>query len=79
MKYLCDDKGADINAKTNNGVTLLHQACVDGAFEAVKYLCEKKAEVNARNMEGNTPLLACISIENSLLFSPYFPLTKSLL
>ena len=59
MKYLCE-KGADINAKTSNGVTLLHRACIDGTLDAVKYLCENNAQVNARNMEGNTPLISCI-------------------
>jgi cytohesin len=47
------DKGADVNAKDNQGNTLLHTL---SSQELVELLIDKGADVNAKNNKGNTPL-----------------------
>ena len=49
------EKGADMNAKSQCGSTLLHWACHSGKLEIAKYLIEKGADVNAKDKEGATP------------------------
>ena len=50
------EKGADFNAKDNNGATPLHLAAYNGHGEAVDVLLEKGADFNAKNNDGATPL-----------------------
>ena len=47
------DKGADVNAKNDNGDTPLHRA---RDLEMAKVLLDKGADVNAKNNNGDTPL-----------------------
>ncbi|TET36367.1 MAG: hypothetical protein E3J72_09015 [Planctomycetota bacterium] len=49
-------KGADVNAKTNNGWTPLHWAANNGHKDAAVFLIEKCADVNAKDNGGGTPL-----------------------
>ncbi|NLI74922.1 MAG: hypothetical protein GX442_00610 [Candidatus Riflebacteria bacterium] len=49
-------KGADVNAKDDDGVTPLHAAAATGEQEAVEYLLVKGADPNAKDKEGKTPL-----------------------
>ena len=49
-------KGADVNAKSDDGWTSLHDATSIGHNEIVELLITKGADVNAKNNYGNTPL-----------------------
>lgn len=49
------DEGADINYKYN-GTTPLHQAAINGHFDAVDLLCENGANVHRRDGHGDTAL-----------------------
>merc|ERR1712142_975617 len=40
-------RGADINTFNVDGLTALHQACIDDNLDMVKFLVEKKANINA--------------------------------
>ncbi len=51
------DKGADINARDNNGSTPLIEAASDGNKDLVESLLAKGADVNARDKSGCTPLM----------------------
>jgi hypothetical protein len=50
------DKGADINAKNNNGETALSCAADVGETNVVKLLLARKADINAVDMVGETAL-----------------------
>ncbi|MDQ7839347.1 MAG: ankyrin repeat domain-containing protein [Thermodesulfobacteriota bacterium] len=49
-------KGADVNAKDEDGNTPLHEAISKGHKEIVELLISKGADVNAEDEDGNTPL-----------------------
>ncbi|GIT31565.1 MAG: hypothetical protein Ct9H300mP1_36110 [Planctomycetaceae bacterium] len=49
-------KGAELNARTEDGSTVLHWAAVVGRVGVVKFLLDKGANVNARNKDKQTPL-----------------------
>lgn len=49
--------GADIEAKTDTGMTALARAIYDGQVETVRILLEAGADVNTRDDESNTPLM----------------------
>lgn len=53
------DLGSDVNSvSTQNGSTLLHEACEYGcSIEIVKKLLKKGRDVDARDYEGQTPLM----------------------
>ncbi|WP_345992824.1 ankyrin repeat domain-containing protein [Sulfurimonas sp. HSL-1716] len=53
IKYLVEEKKADVNAKETYGFTPLHAA---SDFETAKYLVEHGADVNAKTDAGLTPL-----------------------
>ena len=48
-------KGADINARANNGSTPLHDAIMFLPEECIKYLVGKGADPDIANDEGKTP------------------------
>ena len=50
------DKGVDINAQDNNGLTALMVAVEHGPIQAVKVLLENKADPLVKNNEGTTAL-----------------------
>ena len=53
-QHLAD--GADANARSKNGATLLAWAALFGQTEAIELLIQKGADINARNRDGSTPL-----------------------
>ncbi|XP_078500299.1 protein phosphatase 1 regulatory subunit 12B isoform X2 [Lissotriton helveticus] len=54
-------RGADINTANVDGLTSLHQACIDENLDMVKFLVENGADVNQQDNEGWTPLHAVAS------------------
>ncbi len=49
------EKGANVNAKSNDGATALHGAAFFCHSDIVKLLLGKGAEINAKNVRGQTP------------------------
>ncbi|XP_008310389.1 protein phosphatase 1 regulatory subunit 12A isoform X2 [Cynoglossus semilaevis] len=54
-------QGADINHANIDGLTALHQACIDENAEMVQFLVENGSDVNRGDNEGWTPLHAAAS------------------
>ena len=48
-------RGAHVNEATNTGRTALHVACKNGLADVTALLLKFGADLNARNMDGNTP------------------------
>ncbi|KAL6815059.1 ankyrin repeat-containing domain protein [Trichoderma sp. SZMC 28015] len=57
MKLLLDN-GAKVDQKGNSGETPLHVACHEGTLEAVRFLVDRGADVNAESGPFGTPILA---------------------
>ncbi|XP_041444520.1 protein phosphatase 1 regulatory subunit 12A isoform X2 [Xenopus laevis] len=55
------DRGADINYANVDGLTALHQACIDDNIDMVKFLVEHGASINQPDNEGWIPLHAASS------------------
>ncbi|XP_031330850.1 protein phosphatase 1 regulatory subunit 12A-like isoform X5 [Photinus pyralis] len=55
------EKGADIDTANVDGLTALHQACIDDNLDMVEFLVEHGSEVNRGDNEGWTPLHATAS------------------
>ncbi|KAM8974579.1 protein phosphatase 1 regulatory subunit 12A isoform 2-T2 [Pelodytes ibericus] len=55
------DRGADINYANVDGLTALHQACIDDNLDMVKFLVENGASINQPDNEGWIPLHAAAS------------------
>jgi uncharacterized protein len=53
---LCIDRGVDVNAFNNNGLTAMHRAAARGANKIVQYLAEQGARLDMKNKAGVTPL-----------------------
>jgi ankyrin repeat protein len=57
MKYLVEEKGADVKAVNKYSDTPLHRAAYNGKLDVVKYLVEEKgADVKVANKYNDTPL-----------------------
>ncbi|XP_056128602.1 protein phosphatase 1 regulatory subunit 12A [Rhinichthys klamathensis goyatoka] len=54
-------QGADINHANIDGLTALHQACIDENADMVQFLVESGSDVNRGDNEGWTPLHAAAS------------------
>ena len=50
-------KGADVNAKDENGAPVLMAAAANGQTEIVKMLLDKGADVNVKDKDGKTALM----------------------
>ncbi|XP_067947843.1 protein phosphatase 1 regulatory subunit 12A-like isoform X2 [Watersipora subatra] len=55
------EKGVDPNTTNVDGLTGLHQACIDDKMQVVEYLVDNGASINVRDNEGWTPLHATAS------------------
>lgn len=56
--------GANVNARTLNGITPLHKCVVSRKIEICQLLLNAGADVNARDIYNNTPLYYAISFGN---------------
>lgn len=56
--------GVNINTTNIDGLTALHQACIDANIEMVRFLVENNADINSQDNEGWTPLHAAVSVGN---------------
>ncbi|XP_064397691.1 protein phosphatase 1 regulatory subunit 12A-like isoform X3 [Halichondria panicea] len=54
-------EGADVNAINSDGLTGLHQCCIDDDFEMVETLVKHGANMDAQDNEGWSPLHAAAS------------------
>jgi len=63
------DKGADINARDEEGASPLEDAAAYGQTSSAESLLEKNADIEARDNFGNTPLLAA-SYDNAVATMP---------
>jgi hypothetical protein len=59
-------KGANVNAKAENGMTPLMYAVQSGRFDVVKLLLDSGALVNEQDSGGKTPLMFSADGENSI-------------
>jgi ankyrin repeat protein len=50
------DKGAQFEAKDNQGLTSLHYAAAEGHIKIVRLLCDRGAYIEAQNIVGCRPL-----------------------
>ncbi|CAF3700278.1 unnamed protein product [Adineta steineri] len=57
-------RGVDINTSNIDGLTALHQACIDNNLLMVEYLLNRSADINCQDNEGWTPLHAASSCGN---------------
>uniref|UniRef100_A0A3B3RKP2 Protein phosphatase 1 regulatory subunit n=1 Tax=Paramormyrops kingsleyae TaxID=1676925 RepID=A0A3B3RKP2_9TELE len=55
------DRGADINYANVDGLTALHQACIDDTVDMVMFLVQNGANINQPDNEGWIPLHAAAS------------------
>ncbi|XP_052455282.1 protein phosphatase 1 regulatory subunit 12C [Carassius gibelio] len=53
-----------VNCANTDGITALHQACIDGSMELVEFLLSQGASVNQVDSEGWTPLHVAASCGN---------------
>lgn len=60
-KRLLKSAGIDINVVNVDGMTGLHQACIDDNIEMVNFLIDNGADINACDNDGWTPLHATAS------------------
>ena len=65
---MCVELGTDVNAANFRNETALHGAAFRGVNRMVEYLVEQGADLDARTVEGWTPL----AIANGLSYSDFF-------
>ena len=57
VKYLIEQQKVDIEIRDKfQSITLLHYACQWGAISVVQYLVSRGADLNPRDLRGNTPM-----------------------
>ena len=54
IRYLVEERGADVNARDHNGYTPLHHAASRGDDEVVQYLVSQGADVTVISRDGQT-------------------------
>ena len=65
---MCVEPGTDVNPANCRNETALHGAAFRGVNRMVEYLVEQGADLDARTVEGWTPL----AIANGLSYSDFF-------
>lgn len=68
MMKLFLDNGAKVDQQGNDGETPLHVACHEGTIEAVRFLVDRGADVNAEGGRFGTPILAAAARRHSTPF-----------
>lgn len=64
LKHYIEDKGVDVNlADYDRKATPLHWAANRGNLEAIEYLIDQGANVNAQNKRGRTPLHSLVEMK----------------
>ena len=63
VRYLVQNKYVEIDATNEKGCTALHIAAAVNAVPIVKYLLNKKANINAQTTNGSTPLVMAAKAE----------------
>ncbi|KAI3384123.1 hypothetical protein SNEBB_000255 [Seison nebaliae] len=58
------EKGVDIDTMNIDGLTALHQVCIDGDEDMVKFLLKYGAYIDMQDYEGWTPLHAAASCDH---------------
>ncbi|KAI0188685.1 ankyrin repeat-containing domain protein, partial [Xylaria flabelliformis] len=66
MASLLLSQGLDINKVTSAGYNALHAACAIGTVEAVKWLLDRNADINAKSSRYGTALCAAIESTTSI-------------
>ncbi|KAL7580945.1 hypothetical protein ACA910_005762 [Epithemia clementina (nom. ined.)] len=62
LRFLMHKGGVDVEARTSDGYTALHVACMHGLYENALYLLELGASIHTLDQHGNTALhWACTS------------------
>uniref|UniRef100_A0A0G4F6C2 Uncharacterized protein n=1 Tax=Chromera velia CCMP2878 TaxID=1169474 RepID=A0A0G4F6C2_9ALVE len=61
-------RGADVNARGQNGETLLHFASIFGCVDVLQLALDRGAEIDARNQNQRTPLLCALRFEDDRVF-----------
>ncbi|KAJ8364865.1 hypothetical protein SKAU_G00136960 [Synaphobranchus kaupii] len=59
-----EEEGDVVNSSNADGITALHQACIDGSMDVVVFLLAHGAHVNQADSEGWTPLHVAASCGN---------------
>lgn len=54
------ERGSSVKAFRFLKTTLFQTACIEGTYKFVKKIIDKGIDINASNMHGTTPLLACV-------------------
>ena len=57
VRYLIEQQHAEINPRNSAGMTPLYVAALNNQTNIVKYLCEKKATIDAKSKLEDTPLI----------------------
>ncbi|XP_069120009.1 acyl-CoA-binding domain-containing protein 6-like isoform X1 [Argopecten irradians] len=63
QNILADCDGNEVNIADESGMTLLHWACDRGLSEMVEVLIKLKADINAQDLEQQTPLHFAVCCE----------------
>jgi uncharacterized protein len=63
------DRGADVNAKANDGRTALHGAALQGYDDVIEFLASKGADLTAKDNKGFTALDTALGREGGFGFS----------
>ena len=67
MRWLVDKAGADVDARTKDGRTVLHAVAAAGRWDAVRWLVDKGgADVNAADKDGRTVLQVMVAAGRGL-------------
>ncbi|TPP55701.1 Protein phosphatase 1 regulatory (Inhibitor) subunit 12A [Fasciola gigantica] len=54
--------GIDIDTRNPDGMTCVHQCCINGDYEFLEFLIKEGADINVQDNEGWTPLHAAASV-----------------